>query len=270
MITLLEGEATIIRGTVRYVAAEGVRLEQGDVLEVGEKGLGVIEFPDATALSVGPRTRMLAMLLPRGKPGGDFYVVQGALKHAMRKAGAAYRYVAPLVTFAPVEGTATALFASAEAAVFVESGEARVIEPAPRGVVPPTIRLKTNDFYTRKPDQKGAVAQQPSRAFIGSLPRLFLDPLPSRMARYKEREVNPRSLGEVSYGEVEVWLKGPPDIRKSFFSRFLPRAQDPAFRAALVANVRQHMEWDRVLFPEKYKPKEPAAGHGTSRPARLP
>lgn len=275
VVTVLEGEATIIRGTARYALAEGVRLAAGDVIEVGEKGLAVIEFPDATALSLGPRARLLAMMLSRAKPGAEFYVAHGALKHAHSKSGATtYRYVSPLATFVPVQGTATALFAPSEAAVFVESGEALVIEPAPRGVTPPSVRLRTNDFYSRKPDQKGQLAQRPPASFIAALPRLFLDPLPSRMARYKDREVNPRPLGEVSYAEVETWLKGPPEIRKSFFTRFLPRVQDPAFRAALVANVRHHMEWDRTLFPEKYKPKpdpaEAAAGAAARDRALLP
>jgi hypothetical protein len=270
VVTLLEGEATIIRGTARYALAEGVRLAAGDIIEVGDKGLAVIEFPDATALSLGPRARLLAMTLPRGKPGGDFYVVQGALKHAQPKAATTtYRYVSALATFTPVQGTITALFLPSEAAMFLESGEALVIEPAPRGVTAPSVRLRTNDFYSRKVDQKGLLAQRPPAAFIAALPRLFLDPLPSRMARYKDRELNPRPLGEVSYAEVETWLKGPPEIRRSFFTRFLPRVQDPAFRAALVANVRYHMEWDRTLFPEKYKPKpDPAEAAAAAAAAR--
>jgi hypothetical protein len=36
-----------------------------------------------------------------------------------------------------------------------------------------------------------------------------------------------------------------------------PKARDPAFRSALIANLRSHPEWDPILFPEKYKPKPP-------------
>jgi hypothetical protein len=39
--------------------------------------------------------------------------------------------------------------------------------------------------------------------------------------------------------------------------RFIRKADDPAFRQALIANLRFHFEWDPILFPEKYKPKEP-------------
>ena len=54
--------------------------------------------------------------------------------------------------------------------------------------------------------------------------------------------------------------------------RFIPKAHDPAFRQALVANLRSHPEWDPILFPEKYKPKPPPEGStvqeaGSRRPS---
>jgi hypothetical protein len=56
-------------------------------------------------------------------------------------------------------------------------------------------------------------------------------------------------------------------------SRFKTRASDPAFRSALVSNLRFHPEWDPVLYPEKYEPKGAAAGaagasKGRPEPAR--
>jgi hypothetical protein len=114
------------------------------------------------------------------------------------------------------------------------------------------------------------VASRPSPAFIGALPRLFLDPLPSRMALYKERLAQPRRLDAVGYAQVETWLKAPLAIRRPLLARFQPRASDPAFRNALVANLRFHPEWDPILFPEKYQPQEPQAdaARGAPAPAR--
>jgi len=72
----------------------------------------------------------------------------------------------------------------------------------------------------------------------------------------------------VSYAEVEAWLKAPPEIRRPLVPRFQSRASDPAFRSALVANLRFHPEWDPVLYPEKYeKPEADAAGAARSDPA---
>jgi hypothetical protein len=89
------------------------------------------------------------------------------------------------------------------------------------------------------------------------MPKAYMDNLPSRLGKYKDREVNPRATGELAYADVEMWLKAPPEIRRPLMQRFIPKANDPSFRQALVANLRSHPEWDPILFPEKYKPKEP-------------
>ncbi len=251
-LTLLEGQAAMVRGVTRYALAEGVGLQPGDIVEVGDKGLAQVEFAERAALALGPGTRMLALSIAQGKPaGGDFYALRGALKLSGVKRGAHFRIATPLFALQPAEGTAVLVVGGGEGSVFVESGDARLT------AAPASLRLKGGDFFTRKAGQKGAVAPRPSPAFIGELPRLFLDPLPSRMARYKERQVQPRQLEVVSYAEVEAWLKAPPEVRRPLAQRFAPRASDPAFRSALISNLRFHPEWDPILYPEKLSPKEP-------------
>jgi len=268
-LTLLEGPAVLVRGVTRYALAEGVRLQSGDIVEVGDKGLAQIEFSDGAALALGPGTRMLAVSMPRDKAtGGNYYVTRGALKVARVQRDARLRLVTPVFTLQPTEGIAVALVSDGEGSVFVESGETRLDGPPAKGAATALARLKGGEFFTLKSGQKGTVAPRPSPAFIGALPRAFLDPLPSRMARYKERQVQPRQIELVTYAEVEAWLKAPPDIRRPLVKRFQPRASDPAFRSALVANLRFHPEWDPVLYPEKYeKPEADAAGAARSDPA---
>ena len=267
-VTLLEGPATLVRGVTRYALAEGVRLQPGDVLEVGDKGLTEMEFTDGVAFALGPKTRVLALSVPHGKPApGDFYATQGELKLAGVKRGARLRVVTPLFTLHPVEGTVVLALAGGEGSVFVESGEARLAGPGAKGAS--AMRLKSGDFYTGDA-KKGSVAARPSQAFIAALPRIFLDPLPSRMARYKDRPAQPRPLGLATYAEVETWLKAPPEIRRPMPARFHSRAADPAFHAALVENLRFHPEWDPILFPEKYQPKESAADAARSAAAAPP
>src|SRR5262247_3499808 len=94
-------------------------------------------------------------------------------------------------------------------------------------------------------------------AFVTAMPKSYMDNLPSRAAKYKDREVPPRATGDLAYADVELYLKAPPEIRRAVMQRFISKAHDPAFRQALVANLRFHPEWDPILFPEKYKPKPP-------------
>jgi len=270
-VTLLEGPATLVRGVTRFALAEGVRLQSGDIIEVSDKGLAQIEFADGVALALGPRTRTLASSLPRGKQtAAQFYVTQGELKLAGVKAGARLRIVSPAFTLTGAEGISVMVLDGADGSLFVESGEARLLGPRAGGEAPAPLRLKSGEFYTVKSGQKAALASRPSPAFIGALPKAFLDPLPPRMTRTKDRAVQPRRLDVVSYAEVETWLKAPLDIRRPLLSRFQSRATDPAFHAALVANLRFHPEWDPILFPEKYLPKEPDAAAGAPAPAPAP
>ena len=265
-VTLLEGPTTLVRGVTRYALAEGVRLQPGDILEVSDKGLAEMEFTDGVAVAMGPKTRALALSVPHGKPApGDFYVTQGALKLANAKQGARVRVVTPFFILQAVDGTFVLVLSGSEGSVFMESGEARLASRHAKGTSP--TRLKSGDFFTGD-DNKGNVTARPTPAFVAALPKVFLDPLPSRIARYKDRQAQPRRVDLVTYAEVETWLKAPPEIRRPMPARFHSRAADPAFRAALVENLKFHPEWDPILFPEKYQPKDSEAGSGTAAPPR--
>ena len=270
-VTLLEGPATVVRGVARHALAEGVRLQAGDIIEVGEQGLAQMEFPDGAALALGPKTRALAAVLPRGKQAAAvFYVTQGELKLARVKPGARLRIVTPVLTLQGAEGAAVMVLGDAQGSVFVESGDVRLAGSHASGEAPTSLRLKSGEFYSAKAGQRSTVAARPSPAFIGALPKAFLDPLPARMARHKDRLAQPRRLETVNYAQVETWLKAPLEFRRPMLARFKSRADEPAFRAALVENLRYHPEWDPILFPEKYLPEEPKAeaAPGASAPAR--
>jgi hypothetical protein len=258
-VTLLEGEAAMVRGATRYALAEGVRTQPGDIIEVADKGLAQVEFADGAALAMGARTRLLIVSTLSGKPAhAEYYVLRGALKLTGVKQDARFRFATPVITVRPAEGDVVMLVGGGDGSVFVESGETLVT------VGPSTVRLRGGDFYARKDGRTGAVAPRPSRAFIASLPKLFFDPLPQRMARYDNRLVEPRRVAEVSYAAVEAWLKAPPNIRLPLVARFEPRASDPAFRAGLVKNLKYHPEWDPILNPAvKEQPSGPEAGNAS-------
>ena len=105
--------------------------------------------------------------------------------------------------------------------------------------------------------------------FVAGMPANYRDNLPERLARFKESNVPPRRLAELTYEDAETWLKGPPELRRPLMQRMRARAQDPEFRKAVIANMRFHPEWDRILFPEKYLPKEPPSAT-TLAPGQAP
>ena len=261
VVTLLEGQAALLRGTVRYTLAEGVRLQSGDIVELGDKGAALIEFADGCELNLGPKARFyLAALSPRAAKGGgisDFYLMQGWSKLASGKSAAPLRITTPVFGLGTADATAVIQIADGDGAMFVEAGEVRVAEGFVKASPASPVRLRGGEFFTRRAEGRGTTAARPTPAFVAAMPKAYMDNLPSRLGKYKDREVNPRATGELTYADVEMWLKAPPEIRRPVMQRFIPKANDLAFRQALVANLKSHPEWDPILFPEKYKPKEP-------------
>lgn len=265
IVTLLEsGGGALLRGTSRYALLEGVRLQTGDIIEIGDKGVVQIEFADGLVLSLGPKARFyVGALAPRGAKGtgvSDLYLMEGWSKFASDKSSAPFRYTTPLFGLGTADATAVMQIAGAEGSVFVETGDVRVAEGFAKATRDSPTRLRGGQFYARRADQRAAIQPRPAPAFVTAMPKPYMDNLPTRVAKYKEREVSPKPVGELAYADVEMWLKAPPEIRRAVMPRFIPKANDPAFRAALVANLRYHFEWDPILFPEKYKPKEPPEG----------
>jgi len=260
VVTLIEGQAQLFRGTARYALAEGVRLQAGDIVELGDKGAAEMEFADRCILSLGPKARLyIGALAVRGAKGGgvsDLYLMDGWAKLASGKSAAPLRITTPPFGLGTADATAVIFVGDGEGALFVESGEMRVAEGFAKASAASAVRLRGGEFLSRKGDQRSVTAGRPSPAFVAAMPKAYMDNLPSRLAKYKDREASPRAAGELAYGDVEMWLKAPPEIRRPVMQKFIPKANDAAFRRALVANLKSHPEWDPILFPEKYKPKE--------------
>src|SRR5947209_17978567 len=63
LVTMLDGEATLLRDGARYALAEGVRLQAGDLLATGaQTRLLRVEYAGGLGLAFGPDSR--AMLTP--------------------------------------------------------------------------------------------------------------------------------------------------------------------------------------------------------------
>jgi hypothetical protein len=261
-ITILEGEAQIFRGTSRYIAAEGVRLAFGDIVETGDNTFMQIELGDQSTLQLGGISRVMINGGPgKTKPERWVYFMNGwgKVSGARRdpKAEAPYEIRAPLFDLAPTAGTSVFAATPSDVRLFVERGDVRLVERQRVGGQA-NIPMKLGDTYSRKAAGRGAVVQDPSPEFLAKMPKFFRDTLPSRMDKFRDRDVKPKEGADFGYADVELWMKAEPAIRRPFVQRWKAKAfKDPAFKAAIVANMNSHMEWDPVLFPEKYLPKDP-------------
>src|SRR3954468_25004530 len=264
VVTLVEGPVALMRSAGRFALAEGVRVYGGDILEVPDKGLLQIELADSTRVSLGPQSRFHVGALASAPAAGrgakaaalsDFYLLRGWTKFALPSSAAPLRLTTPLFGLGTADAVSVLQVEGAEASLFVERGGLRLAQGFVRATPASPVAVSAGQFYVRKADQKGVLQSRPAPGFIAGMPGYYRDNLPERLARFKDRDVSPRRLGELAYQDVEPWLKSPPEVRRPLMQRLRAHAQDPEFRKALIANMRFHPEWDRILFPEKYLPK---------------
>lgn len=254
-LTLAEGRIELVRHATTYTAAPGVRLQTGDMLAIDPKGQAQIEFQDSAILNLSRGSH--AFLLGSQSTGGDVGIAlqSGWAKFAQKKAakGKPYRYIMPLARIGTAGAIGVLRVGADFCEMFVESGAARFVELSKGGSPGGGRDLKGGEFVARHTGQPVTVAPHPSADFIKSMPGYFRDDLPVLADRYKDKVAEPRREHEATYAEVEVWLKASAPIRRSLVARFEGRARDGEFRRKLIENLKEHPEWDRVLFPEKYE-----------------
>ncbi len=254
VFTIVEGETVVIRDAVRFAAVEGLRVQPDDIVHTGERAnVARIEFAEGGALDLGPATRLLLRprwAEPRSERPSRIYVSQGWVKLTVTPADR-IGLATPRLDFAEVAGTTVALIRSDAAFVFVESGSAKLVERAD-GQPPRRHALAAGQAYDRRGADAGAAGGRPPVDRIKSLPRSFTDTLPRRAAAFRDAQVAPQAPAAIAYEDVAPWINAERALRSAFVQRWSTKARDARFRTALIADLRLHPEWDRVLYPEKY------------------
>jgi hypothetical protein len=286
--TLLDGEALVIRAASKFPAAEGLRVQSDDIIHTGAgTRIARIEFADGTMLDLGPATRVLLRPQLGGSLGGSLagaraaapervqqiYLLRGWAKLATPKAGpsSALDFASRQVDLQHLAGTVVVQSGPDDALVFVESGAAQLQErrnsPAAQAYV-----LAAGQAYAARGGE-AAVQRRPPPGLLQTLPRAFADSLPSRAARYARVHVAPAAAAPITYDDVAEWINAERVLRLAFRERWAARAADPRFRAGLVADMKAHPEWDRLLFPHKYAQRDtppPMGGALLPAPAQPP
>jgi hypothetical protein len=257
LVSIVDGDAVLLRDAGRHAVSEGLRLAAGDILETDPKArLLRVEFADELIADLGPGTKVL--LTPRllGEPATRMYLLRGWIKLT---AGARPAAASEVILAAPrfaLKAQAHDVIASVsptERLVFPMSTEVSVFPRGDAEAAPPA-RLKAGDFWSRQGDAAATLAPRPPADFSQRVPRAFVDTLPRRAALFKEAPPKPKRLGDIAYDDVEPWIDAEPALRPMFVTAWKSQARRPAFRKPLEAGLAAHPEWDRVLFPEKYLP----------------
>jgi len=246
-ITILDGSAAILRGGSRLGAAEGVRLQDDDVLETAPATFLRLEYALGPFLDLGASTRlMLGSYATTGNARPAPYLLAGWLKVTDRgKGGSQIASVAsPRMDVTDFQGVSVIHVGVEPSMVFIESGEARVLD---RRWHP--MELEDGEYLQLEGHKAPVRAPRPSAAFLAAVPTPFRDSLPARLPLFAGRSVDPRVLGTFHYKDVEAWLNNRA-VAHRLVHAWEAKASDPEFRAGLIANLAEHPEWFPVLYPD--------------------
>lgn len=250
MATIVEGQATVLRGTQRLLLAPGAGMLPDDIVETGPAGFVQVEAAGGVFLGIGPATRLL---FDAGRGGPPVpYLLAGWVKYAVGtgKGSIAPSMRLPRIELGSVSGTVVVQASARETRLFSESGALQVVEVREGGRVPSP--LKAGQFWSAGPDGRGRAAARPDGAFMGAMPAAFRDTLPSLLERVATRKPALKPAPAPAYAELEAWITlDDAPLRGRFAQRFAPRLQDPAFRQSVQANLSRHPEWQPVLLPFK-------------------
>jgi hypothetical protein len=251
-ISLLDGSATVLDGAERGGAVPGLALSAGAIVETGPQArLLRIESPEGQAVDLGADTHI--MLNPpgfvrRGQPSPALYLLRGWLKLSGAGPAGTMALVTGSYELPSFQGVAVAHASADEAWLFVESGQAGLIERGRRDSAPREVGRGA--FYLRATGGgEGALTPRASSAQLQRVPRVFRDTLPLRYADVSGGAPKPQPLDAPAYADLQPWLVAERSVRSGFTTRFRPLLRDRAFRHELDAHLRDHPEWRPILHP---------------------
>jgi hypothetical protein len=275
VLTIVDGDATVIREATKFPATEGLRLQSDDIVHLADDGRFVrIEFAGGAVLDLGPKTQVLVRADDAGPVVAAqprIVALQGWLKLTAAKSAAAPTLTlgSPRLIVSDVTGVTLLRLGPNGSFAFAESGTVKLTERRDGRQQPPRA-LKEGQSFLQRAGEPAGVSERPAPELVQAMPRAFADTLPLRTARFERVIVSPKPAGEIAYDDVRDWLHADASLSVDFVARWKALARQGAFRQALVANLAAHPQWDRVLFPEKYLPKPPPKPAVAARPTERP
>ena len=265
LITVVDGSVRLLRGATWYKVIEGVRIQDGDVIEGPDRAQVQIEFTSGNSANiVGPASLYVISAAAReGKQPVDLYMPQGWVKLTAKSPAPPLKFRGPLGAVDAGNAVVVVRVAANLFEVFVESGSARVSETGRTGADAKPREVRGGDFAGRTAERPLAVGSGAPQPFVTAMPRHFMDTLPSRADKYRTTRAELTVDRPIGFAEAEPWLNGP--YRRVFIKRLQPRLSDAAFRAAVTANAQAYPEWSSAPTPQPQPEPQAAKANSTEK-----
>jgi hypothetical protein len=241
LLSFSEQPAKLIRKTTVYDAPAGARLQTGDIIESGTRGLQ-LEWPGDALVALGPSSTVQL-----GDTGGapTVNLLRGWLKVAADK-----RAARPLTARA---GTLDIRVGGAGASgllhltpdqieLFVEHGTMSATDKDKAGAAVPIDR---EQYAERRAGLALRVTARPPQRFIAEMPRTFFDPLVAIAGRAKPAELKP--LREAGARDLAEWTNLAPIVSKQLVAQFSARLADPVFAKDAETLLADNPDWRQAL-----------------------
>ena len=259
VVTLTDRPLKLIRGTSVFMVGEGARLRPGDIVECVERGLVQLELDGGTIIALHGDSRLFLYEFASGRRsrsnGPELVLLKGWLKAETKAGEDAYRLHTLLLTASTRDGTLVIHVTPESADVFLESGSGSVEESSGRHRPDRRVDGKPGQYFSLIAGKQIVSLPRPPTPFVTAVPISFQDTLPPRRQALRSKSTETKPDHDVTYPEIADWLKIDRRWRRGFIRQFSPRLRDPAFRRDLAANLKEHPEWHRILYPEKYRRK---------------
>jgi hypothetical protein len=150
--TIVDSDVRVLRGTTWHRLAAGARVQDGDIVELGERAQVQLELADGIRVNVQGPALAYATLAPApdGKPAAPAELL---VQRAWLKAGATNKRPLRLRLMNATIDVADAIVVvhgdARETGLFVESGTARVALPVARGREAPPRAVGAGEYSAR-------------------------------------------------------------------------------------------------------------------------
>ena len=245
VFTVVEGQVTVLRGQHYYAAAEGVEVEDRDLVESQADSTTQIEMVDGSTLRLGADTRLLLSDYDidddKSVVAASIDLLSGWLRFAVAKLkkNARYELNTPTLIIG-VRGTEGVIEAGNEqAGILLEEGLVDVSTQGEEAALFPPVQVRAGQFVQRRQGTNFRRFRQAPAAFRARLPARLQRRLQRRIHQLRRRGVPARVIRRATQSDLHRYLRQHAPMRQKLDRRLLrPRGQSKLRKSNGVAKEK--------------------------------
>lgn len=239
VVTLVEGEAGLIRDTGYFSLEEGVDVDDGDVIETTPGSRTQLEMIDGSLFELGPASKFYLsdyrLRKDKSIASAALSLVRGWLRFATGGIAADDSYQINTTTATiGIRGTEGIVEADDVGSnLLLEKGLIEFFEVDDTGTLGASRLVKAGEFAGREHGKRISHLSSAPAKFRERLPKQFKEKHRRLKGKLKREGVTPRKLRNAEYDDLRPFLTANPRARAKLTERFKSKFKEPKFRERL-------------------------------------